>query len=736
MSRRRRILLVAISLLVILPIAFVVFVVTFDWNRAKPWVQARASTALGRSVEIGGELTSSWHWRTQLDDESTFAPGFGFTAHAVRIGNPDWAKRPRFADFESIDLDLRFLPLLWHRLDIPRVRVVRPSLDLEQRKDASNNWTFAPDDKDPASSAWGVDIGEIAFDTGEVAVTDAARALDVRATITRLDAPVPFGQRVEGDDPSTRREVIQRVGRAAAERLRDAAKERAEHAVERGRERKPPPPYVFAWKASGTMHGEKVTGEGRFGGVFSLRNPQPFPVRADIDVGATEIALTGTITDPTSPDALDMRLWITGPNLARLYGITGIALPNTPPYATVGRLAGRFHPRRSLLRYEDFTARVGGSDLAGTLTYRTEGERPTLTGEVDSTLLQVRDLGAVIGIGSPEERAARGDTTPQAANRVLPSEPFNVDHWKAMDADVRFTGKRVMRTRELPINDVETRIRMQSGVLTLEPLRFGMAGGNVGSSIRIDGNATPPKGVMSLDARGLKLRRLFEKVDGLVDSIGEVSGDVKLAGSGKSLGALLGTSDGALRLLMTEGQISETLMEEAGLNFANVLVAKMRGDQLIRINCAAAAFTMENGVAKADLFVFDTENALVEVDGTIDLGNERIDLTLHPRTKGLRIFSLRSPLHAQGNFEHVDISVDKKSLLARGAGAVGLGLIAAPLAALVPLIAPGNDGEQKSCTPLVTELKKGGAQPSRAAPPAKKRATTAKDDASAKARES
>jgi uncharacterized protein involved in outer membrane biogenesis len=288
-----------------------------------------------------------------------------------------------------------------------------------------------------------------------------------------------------------------------------------------------------------------------------------------------------------------------------------------------------------------------------------------------------------------------------------------------------------VRTRELPISDVETHVRMQSGVLTLDPLRFGMAGGNVGSTIRIDANATPPKGVISLDARGLKLKRLFEKVNGLSDSVGEINGDVKLAGSGRSLGALLGASDGALRLLMTDGEVSETLMEEAGLNFANVLVAKMRGDQRISIDCAAAALTVKDGVANADLFVVDSENALVEVDGTINLRDERIDLTLHPHTKGLRIFSLRSPLHVEGNFEHVDVSVDKKSLLARGGGAIGLALIATPLAALIPLIAPGKDDNAKSCVPLVTELKKGGKQPSPATTPGKGPPATKKDAGSA-----
>ena len=722
--RRRRVLLIAIAILVALPVAFVLFVATYDWNHAKPWLEARASHALGRAIEIGGDLEARWHWRVRRDDAETFSPGFGFVAHSVRVGNPDWAKHPRFAELESIDAEIRLLPLLWRSLDVPSVRLVRPSFDIEQRADGSNTWTFAPADE--GGSAWNVAIGEIAFDAGEVWLIDAQRDLDVRAEITPLDTPIPFGQHVEGDDPSTRREVIRRVGRPAAERLRKAAEERAGRADARGRSARVPPPYRFAWKAIGTMHGDKVTGEGRIGGVFSLGNPDPFPVRADISVGATDIALTGTITDPTSPDALDMRLWITGPNLARLYPITGVVLPDTPPYATVGRLAGRFHPRRSLLRYEDFTARVGGSDLAGTLTYRTEGERPTLTGDIDSTLLQFRDLGAVIGVGPADDRSASGDTSSQPAGRVLPHEPFDVEYWRAMDADVHFTGKRVVRNRELPISDVDTQIRMQRGVLTLDPLRFGMAGGDVRSGIRIDASVDPPNGTFTLDARKLKLRRLFDRVDGLSDSLGEVGGDVKLAGRGKSLGALIGAADGSLRFVMTDGRVSETLMEKAGLNLANVAVAKMRGDRQIDIDCAAAVFTVARGIAKTDLFVFDTENALVGIDGTIDLDSERVDLTLHPQTKGFRMFSLRSPLLVKGSFEHLDVSVDKKTLLARSGGAIGLALVATPLAALVPLMAPGGDDEAKGCAPLAGELgKRSTTPPAKAAKPEKHPAKTA-----------
>ncbi|HEY6895265.1 MAG TPA: AsmA family protein [Rhodanobacteraceae bacterium] len=705
MSRRRwTVLITLVIVLVIVPITCVVALVAYDWNREKPWLEARATRSLGRAVELGGDVDLLWRWRRRVDGTETFSPGFALTAADVRIDNPAWATRKRFAELASLDMDVRLLPLLRHRLVIPALRLVRPKIDLEQRKDGANTWTFTADGKDEGS-AWRVDVGEIVFDEGDVAITDEKRALDVRATITRLDAPIPFGERAQGDDPSTRREVIQRVGREAAERLRKASEERAAHRASRGRD-VAPPPYAFAWKASGKIGGERVTGEGRMGAVLALDDPRPFPLRADIDFGATSIALTGTITDPTSPDAIDMRLWIAGPNLAKLYAITGISLPNTPPYASVGRLAGHFRPGRSVMRYEDFTARVGGSDLAGTLKYRAEGERPVLSGDVDSALLQFRDLGTLIG-ASPDN-----DTS----DRLLPDTPFNVEHWKAMDADVHFTGKRVVRTEELPINDVDTTVRMQAGVLTLDPLRFVMAGGNVTSSIRVDANASPPKGVIAIDGAHLKLHRLFENVGGLSHSPGEISGKVKLAGAGKSIAGILGNADGSLRVLTTGGRVSETLMEEAGLNFANVLIAKMKGDQMIDIDCAAADLKVDNGVAKPELFVFDTENAIVVIDGTVDLGDERVDLTLHPETKNVRIFSLRSPLHVTGNFGKLDVSVDKKTLLARGGGAIALGVLAAPLAALAPLIAPGGSEETQSCAPLVEEL-------SKTSPDAKKKAT-------------
>ncbi|MBC8862955.1 hypothetical protein IAI12_32105, partial [Escherichia coli] len=70
-----------------------------------------------------------------------------------------------------------------------------------------------------------------------------------------------------------------------------------------------------------------------------------------------------------------------------------------------------------------------------------------------------------------------------------------------------------------------------------------------------------------------------------------------------------------------------------------------------------------------------TDDALINVDGPINLRDESLDLKIHPHTKGFRIFSLRSPLYAKGTFKNPKVGVDAGALALRAGAMIGLGLI-------------------------------------------------------------
>ena len=283
-------------------------------------------------------------------------------------------------------------------------------------------------------------------------------------------------------------------------------------------------------------------------------------------------------------------------------------------------------------------------------------------------------------------------------------EAFRTERWRAMDADVQFSGKRIIHSDKLPISDLQTHLLLEDGLLRLDPLRFGVAGGSLSAQAQLDGGKTPMQSKLQLQMRALKLKQLFPNVQQMQTSYGELNGDANLNGTGNSVATILGGANGDMRLVINDGRISKGLMEIAGRIVGNYVVTKLFGDDDVKINCAVADVGVTKGLAAPRLFAFDTENAIINVEGTANFANEKLDLDVIPHSKGVRLFSLRSPLYVHGTFKNPQAGVHTGPLLARGAGMVALGVVAGPAAGLLALIAPSKSDDNE-CAPLLAQLK-------------------------------
>ncbi len=687
-------------------IVLVIVIATFDWNRMKPFINDKVSQAIGRPFAINGDLTVDWQRDRSGNWFASLLPWPQFTARDVSIGNPEWAAKPKFAQLDALRFRLSPLPLLVHRVNVPSLQLVHPSVDLERDKSSRATWNFTLPQGKPAS-AWKLNLGSIGFDQGVITLDDAVSRIKLKATLAPLQGAIPYDQIVAEQSAAAREQAGRRIGASAKKRMvNDAAEDR----TERIGQATPATVYQFSWNAEGSYQGSPLKGYGKTGAVLALQDKSaPFPVQADLHIGDSHIALVGTLTDPLQLGALDVRLWFSGSSMAGLYPLTGITLPDTPPYATEGHLQAQLHRGGSRYSYRNFHGRVGGSDLYGNLLFVTGGARPKLSGDLHSKLLQFADLAPLIGADSNAEKKQRGDGTPQPADKLLPIEPFRTDRWQAMDADVTFAGARIVRGEALPIDSLSTHMVLNNGALYLDPLSFGLAGGTVRSNITLDGSRTPMRGLLKLDARHLKLKQLFPTFEPMRTSFGEINGNADLNARGNSIAALLGSADGELKLLMNDGAISKTLLETAGLNVGNIVIGKLFGDKTVQINCAASDMSATNGLFDLRLFVFDTDDAVINVTGTVNMATEKFDLDVQPHTKGVRIFSLRSPLYVQGTLKHPDVGVQKGPLLLRGAGAVALGVVAAPVAALLALVAPSHDNDgDNTCRAVLQQLRSSG----------------------------
>ncbi|HGO6080702.1 AsmA family protein [Burkholderia sp. IO2] len=748
-----------VGIVAVLIAAAGVFLFTFDWNRAKPWVNEQVSAALGRPFAINGDLKVGWRRPDGETGWRAWVPWPSFSATQLEIGNPDWAKAPKFVTLDAAHFDLAILPLLAHEIVIPSIDVVNPAVDLERRADGTNTWTFQFK-QSSQPSRWKVRLDSFGFAKGTVTYRDAITKADLTVAIDTLGQPIPLGDVLKEQEQTSRAASAQRVGKhgaaqlgakadaqaassasapsaaassgasaasaaagsagssaasgasgASAASVRSASTATAASGASGAAAPAKPsgPTYAFGLKVDGRYKNVPINGTGKVGGVLAIQDTsRPFPLQADVKAGDTRLAIVGTLTDPMHLAALDLRLWLQGTSMSHLYQFTGITLPDTPPYATEGRLIGNFKPHASTFRYENFNGRVGGSDLGGTLTWAQREPRPKLSGELVSNLLQFSDLAPVIGADTAASKAKRGDTTRQPPDRVLPVATFRTERWSAIDADVKFTGRKLIKSPQLPITNLYTHILLQDGVLSLEPLQFGVAGGTLATNAHLDGSRTPLKGRFTLAARHLKLKQLFPTQKVMQTALGEINGDASLSATGNSPAALAATSTGEVKALITNGRISRLLMEAAGLNVANVVYEKLFGNRDVNINCAAIDFAATDGMLDPKVFALDTDDALINVDGPINLRDESLDLKIHPHTKGFRIFSLRSPLYAKGTFKNPKVGVDAGALALRAGAMVGLGLIN-PFAALIPLIAPSNNRDVP-CSELFGQMKAKAAQ--------------------------
>jgi uncharacterized protein involved in outer membrane biogenesis len=552
-------------------------------------------------------------------------------AERVSFANPQWAKEQYLLQAEAIELTMSVLPLVRGQVVLPEVHLVKPQVALEEDADGRKNWILKeePEPQQPSR----IQIRKLTLDHGRIAYDDAGRDMSIRADLSTDATGVAF-------------------------------------------------------EVKGKYNGLPLTVSGHGGPVLALRDDddQPYPLKAQAKIGSTEAAVDGTITGLVGLSGVDMKVQLSGKSMEELYHIVGVAFPTTPAYSTQGHLVRA----KGVTRYEKFTGKVGESDLAGTLQVDTNGKRPFMQGDLTSKLLNLADLGPVVGTRQPSKEG------------VLPDEPFKTERWDSVDADVKLRAGKIERPEQLPLENLSTRLKMRDAVLTLDPLEFGTAGGKLAGTIKLDGRQQDIRADARIKAQKLQFSELFPTLKLTRASIGDLNGAIELTATGNSVAKMLGSANGKIGMFMDSGSVSEFLMEAVAIDLWGITKVKLQGDKQIDIRCVVGDFGVKDGLMSANALVFDTEVVNIGGSGDINLKNEELNLTLMPEPKTGSLASLRSPLYIRGTFSKPKPAVDVKRLAAKGAGSLALALVN-PLLAVVPLVDEGP-GTDSNCGQLIAEL--------------------------------
>lgn len=622
------------TLLGLLALALLILIVLWDWNWFKRPIERRVIAQTGREFHIDGNLD------VELGRTLTI------TADRLRFANTPWAREPEMARVKRVQFDLRLWPLLRGKAQIPRIALDQPIVHLQRDSKQHGNWVFKSGDGELP------EFRNVRIDKGVLTYFEPARKTDIEVSLD-----------------------------SKAQQTSDAE------------------PTILV-EGGGRWNGNAFKLAGFAESPLELRDSdRPYRIDLKATAGATHAHARGALLDPLRMRNMDLKLALAGKNLADLYPLIGVATPDTPPYALDGRLTrDLLDPKRSTWRYVQFSGKVGDSDLGGSAAVTVGGKRPFLKADLTSRRLDFDDLAGFVRAApqanestNPELRALA--IKQAASTRVLPDRAYDLDTLRAMDADVRLKAHHI-NAPKLPIDDMDAHLLLDAGVLRMDPLNFGVAGGDIRSTIRMDAREDIIRTQADIGVRKLDLQKLLPTPAAGKDAIGRVGGDIRLSGTGNSVARMLATANGDVAVGMGKGNVSNLLMEFAGLDLQEALKFLLTKDRQVPIRCAWGDFAVHDGVMTSRGLAFDTTDTLIVGDGSISLRDETLDLTMRPRPKDRSLLVFRAPLLARGTFKDPSFKPDLGRVGLRAALALVLGSIAPPAALLATFeTGPGKDSD-------------------------------------------
>lgn len=622
-------------------VATVILFFTFaDWDALKGPIGRWASNAAGREIVIRGQLdVNPWSWTPDI------------VVTDLVIGNPArYRERGELAQIGRAEASIRWLPLLIGRFDFVRLDLTGADISLYRDEQGVSNWSATP-----RRNAEPLDlpaIRQFSLRNGRIRYQDDRRNLILEASFATDESVYP---RNEG---------------------------RFELSGEGRINRRP-----FSLSLTGAP-------------LLNVRRGAPYRFNADVRAGPTRIVAAGAISRPFDLSAWRADVRATGHDLADLYPLIGLTLPNTPPYA----LEGRAERGGGSYRMADLSGHIGDSDISGAFTASRRGGRLFLEGGFHSDRLDFDDLLSVLGgppeadeTASPEQRALAAQM--EAQSRLLPDAQLDISRVRNMDAQVSYRAARVSDA-PVPLRSFALDIALDRGLLRLDPVELHLVQGRVAGAVSIDARENTPRVHMDVRLANARMEHIF-RVGERAALSGRLMGRARLSGAGASVREAAANASGDVTLVSPQGEVREAFAELTGINVTRGLGLLLSDDQsMIGLRCGVASFQVRRGVAHAHSIVFDTETMLIRGGGTMNLRDERLDLEIEGEPKEPRLVSVSAPISVGGSLRAPRVGVEAEDALAQTGLAALLATVAAPLAAVLPFVDAGL-AEDANCGALL-----------------------------------
>lgn len=379
------------------------------------------------------------------------------------------------------------------------------------------------------------------------------------------------------------------------------------------------------------------------------------------------------------------------------------------PVSVKGDVAGRKTEVTTKVRQSpdgieasELTVVVGNAALRGTVVYAARSPRPFLRFNLAADTLAPQELAiaggaAVAAAGGPVP--AKPAPAAKADGRVFSSSPISFKALSSLDAQGELAVAKLVLGNGRDVTSLRAKIALDNARLEVGEFSGTALGGNASGRLVVDArNARNPAVALKLDARELDLAALMAAAGVKRDVKGgktRIEMDVEARGTSmhawaSSLGGRIVASVGPARWVSTNASLSPELDQLASA--FNPLRASGSATDL---KCVGLRLPFNGGVARTDHGIgLETDQLGASAGGTINLGNETLDLLVHPRIKdraGIDLARISGAVRIQGSLDAPRVVLNPVGTIVAAGEIAALfkGGRSAALAALAPTAQSG-----------------------------------------------
>ncbi|MDX1488811.1 MAG: AsmA-like C-terminal region-containing protein, partial [Acidiferrobacterales bacterium] len=373
--------------------------------------------------------------------------------------------------------------------------------------------------------------------------------------------------------------------------------------------------------------------------LFAQRETWPL----DLQLQAADAALTvkGEATKPLKGEGFDVVFDLRGQQLSALDALFDSELPEFGPYELSGRFvngAGTYHVREAKIG-------IGKHRVKANVKLVTTVTPPRVVARLHSASLNLDQLAKML-------QEAEAKTTGQSkTSRVLPAFTIPRDWPKKLNLEMDIDIPDII-AEATDVGDLKTEIRLEDGHFILGPLQAKLFGGDAFGSLDLNVAKNTPAAKFKLTVRKLDYGRWL-KAWAITDTVtGEVNISVDMRGSGDTLQAIFAAANGAALFISGPAHLAESDLGLWGAGITSGLMSITTSALGIKksteFNCMVWPFNISDGVARSDAILMDTPKITIAGSGTVDLGDEKLDILLEPARKKASIFSFQNPVRISG----------------------------------------------------------------------------------------